>query len=87
MNIALAITRVDVANYVSALFLVYTLLILVYILLNWVLARRSLSAPQEVAYYRAFGPATTPLAACSFRGGPSGGWSVHAPGGVFAGGR
>jgi len=28
----------------------------------WVLARRSLSAPSEVAYYRVFGPATTALA-------------------------
>ncbi len=29
---------------------------------QWVLARRSLSAPTEVAYYRAYGPAATPLA-------------------------
>ncbi len=32
--IALALTRVDIANYVSALFEVYILLILLYILLN-----------------------------------------------------
>jgi YggT family protein len=32
--IALAVTRVDVANYVNALFEVYILLIFVYILLN-----------------------------------------------------
>ena len=32
--IALAITRVDVASYVSALFEVYILLILIYILMN-----------------------------------------------------
>ena len=31
---ALAVTRVDVANYVNALFEVYILLIFVYILLN-----------------------------------------------------
>ncbi len=30
---------------------------------RWLLARRSLSDPTEVAYYRAFGPATTPVAA------------------------
>ena len=30
---------------------------------QWVLARRSLSDPTEVAYYRAYGPAGTPLAA------------------------
>jgi SRSO17 transposase len=29
----------------------------------WVLARRSLSAPNEVAYYRVYGPEATPLAA------------------------
>jgi SRSO17 transposase len=29
---------------------------------QWVLARRSLSDPTEVAYYRAYGPAATPLA-------------------------
>jgi SRSO17 transposase len=29
---------------------------------QWLLARRSLSKPGEVAYYRAFGPAATPLA-------------------------
>ena len=29
---------------------------------QWVLARRSLSDPTELAYYRAYGPATTPLA-------------------------
>jgi YggT family protein len=32
--IALAITRADIANYVSALFYVYILIIIVYILLN-----------------------------------------------------
>jgi SRSO17 transposase len=32
-------------------------------LAHWLLARRSLSDPTEVAYYRAFGPADTPLAA------------------------
>ena len=30
---------------------------------HWVLARRSVSDPGEVAYYRAFGPAATPLTA------------------------
>ena len=30
---------------------------------HWLLARRSLSDPTELAYYRAFGPAGTPLAA------------------------
>jgi SRSO17 transposase len=30
---------------------------------QWLLARRSLSDPAEVAYYRAFGPAATPVAA------------------------
>jgi YggT family protein len=34
MTLAEAVTRVDVANYVSALFEVYILLIFVYILLN-----------------------------------------------------
>lgn len=29
---------------------------------QWVLARRSLSDPTDLAYYRAYGPATTPLA-------------------------
>jgi SRSO17 transposase len=29
---------------------------------HWLLARRSLSDPTEVAYYRVFGPATTPVA-------------------------
>jgi YggT family protein len=36
--LALAITRVDIGNYVDALFLVYTLLIFIYILLNWLFA-------------------------------------------------
>jgi YggT family protein len=34
----LAVTRVDIANYVSALFTVYIILLLVYILLNLVLS-------------------------------------------------
>ena len=34
----LALTRVDVANYVGALFYVYILLIFIYILSNWVFA-------------------------------------------------
>jgi YggT family protein len=33
--IALAVTRANIANYVSALFYVYILIIFVYILLNW----------------------------------------------------
>jgi YggT family protein len=33
--LALAVSRVDVANYVQALFTVYIILILVYILTNW----------------------------------------------------
>jgi YggT family protein len=36
--ITLAVTRGDIANYVSALFTVYIILILVYILLNLVLS-------------------------------------------------
>lgn len=36
--IALAVTRVDVANYVSALFTVYIVLIFVYLLLNLMLS-------------------------------------------------
>ena len=36
--LAQAITRVDIGNYVDALFLVYTLLIFIYILLNWLFA-------------------------------------------------
>jgi SRSO17 transposase len=32
-------------------------------LAHWVLARRSLSDPTEIAYYRAFGPSDTPLSA------------------------
>lgn len=36
MSILLAITRVDVANYVSALFLVYFILIFIRILLSWI---------------------------------------------------
>jgi YggT family protein len=35
---ALALTRVDIANYVDALFLVYILIIFVYILLNLIFA-------------------------------------------------
>jgi uncharacterized protein YggT (Ycf19 family) len=34
MQVALALTRVDIANYVDALFTVYILLIFVYILFN-----------------------------------------------------
>jgi YggT family protein len=34
--IALALTRVDIADYVSALFLVYTILIFLRILMSWV---------------------------------------------------
>ncbi len=34
MTVAFALTRVDLANYVSALFTVYIVLILLYILLN-----------------------------------------------------
>jgi YggT family protein len=34
--IALALTRIDVANYVDALFLVYIILIFVNILISWV---------------------------------------------------
>ncbi len=34
MTVALALSRVDLANYVSALFTVYIVLILLYILLN-----------------------------------------------------
>ena len=33
-----AITRIDVANYVDTLFLVYIILIFVYILVNWIFA-------------------------------------------------
>ena len=36
--IALALTRIDIANYLSALFEVYILLILLYILLNLMLS-------------------------------------------------
>jgi YggT family protein len=36
--LAQAITRIDIGNYVDALFLVYTLLIFIYILLNWLFA-------------------------------------------------
>lgn len=36
MSALLAITRVDVANYVSALFLVYFILIFIRILLSWI---------------------------------------------------
>ena len=36
MNALLAITRVDVADYVSAVFLVYFILIFIRILLSWV---------------------------------------------------
>lgn len=36
--IALAITRVDIGNYVNALFEVYIVLILLYILMNWLFA-------------------------------------------------
>jgi YggT family protein len=36
LMLALALTRVDIANYVAALFTVYILLIFVYILLNLV---------------------------------------------------
>ena len=34
----LALTRVDVANYVNALFYVYILIIFIYILTNWLFA-------------------------------------------------
>ena len=33
-----AVTRVDVANYVNALFSVYIVLIFIYILVNWIFA-------------------------------------------------
>jgi YggT family protein len=36
MSVLLAIDRVDVANYVDALFLVYIILIVVRILLSWI---------------------------------------------------
>jgi YggT family protein len=36
MSIVLAIDRVDVANYVSAVFLVYFILIFIRILLSWI---------------------------------------------------
>jgi YggT family protein len=36
VSVLLAITRVDVANYVSALFLVYFILIFIRILLSWI---------------------------------------------------
>jgi YggT family protein len=36
MTFLLAITRIDVANYVSAVFLVYFILIFIRILLSWV---------------------------------------------------
>ena len=38
MIFSLAVTRVDVANYVNALFEVYIILIFVYIALNWLFA-------------------------------------------------
>jgi YggT family protein len=36
MSLLLAVSRVDVANYVSALFLVYFILIFIRILLSWI---------------------------------------------------
>lgn len=36
--LAIALTRVDVSNYVDKLFLVYIILIFVYILINWMFA-------------------------------------------------
>jgi YggT family protein len=36
--LAEALTRVDIANYVDKLFLVYIILIFVYILINWLFA-------------------------------------------------
>ena len=35
-RIALALTRIDIANYVSALFLVYIILIFLNILISWI---------------------------------------------------
>ena len=36
MSVLLAITRIDVANYVAAVFLVYFILIFIRILLSWI---------------------------------------------------
>ena len=36
MSLLLAITRIDISNYVSALFLVYFILIFIRILLSWI---------------------------------------------------
>ena len=36
MSLLLAITRIDIANYVSAVFLVYFILIFIRILLSWI---------------------------------------------------
>jgi YggT family protein len=38
LMLALALTRVDIANYVRTLFLVYIILIFAYILVNWMFA-------------------------------------------------
>ena len=42
---------------------------------QWVLARRGVSEPGEMAYYRAFGPAATPLAALAHVAGAR--WAIE----------